>query len=226
MLLLLLKCLLLRPIVVLMLGTTIDCGWCVTFSQDVAWLFYFFKCMVFRTNMYVACVVSLKPRCHKADVIGHGVENQYVSEGCCVTKKPGFYLAYYLSLRLWWIHQYLIPLCVAVGICYIPIKGWVIDCDDNGFFDGSCQIMIFFDQNAKIVNRYIMTSGVMMVMDGWRGFHVLFKSFHKCSAWLINIYFLLVLSVTPISVYHPTFLSDGIPILGFYLEVLESSASP
>ena len=64
----------------------------------------------------------------------------------------------------------------------IPIEGWVINSDENGFFDGSCKILKFFAHNAKIVNRYIMTSGVIMAMDGCCAFHVLFVSFCKCSA--------------------------------------------
>ena len=43
-------------------------------------------------------VVSLKPRCCKADVFVHGVENQHVCDRYCVTKKPGCYLVYYLNL--------------------------------------------------------------------------------------------------------------------------------
>ena len=43
-------------------------------------------------------VVSLKPRCYKADIMAHGVEKQYVCDRGCVTKKSGCYLAYYLNL--------------------------------------------------------------------------------------------------------------------------------
>ena len=49
---------------------------------------------------------------------------------------------------------------------YISIKGWVIHSEEDGFFGGSCQIMIFSTHNAEVVDRYIITSGVMMVMDG------------------------------------------------------------
>ena len=49
---------------------------------------------------------------------------------------------------------------------YISIMGWVIHSDEDGFFDGSCQIVILFAHNAEVVYRYIMTSDVVMVMDG------------------------------------------------------------
>ena len=49
---------------------------------------------------------------------------------------------------------------------YISIKGWVIHSDDDGFFHGSCQIVIFSAHNAVVVDRYIMTSDIMMVMNG------------------------------------------------------------
>ena len=49
---------------------------------------------------------------------------------------------------------------------YISIKGWVIYSDEDGFFDGSWQIMIFSAHNAEVVDKCIMTNGVMIVMDG------------------------------------------------------------
>ena len=55
-----------------------------------------------------------------------------------------------------------------------------------------------------------MTSGVVVVMDGWRGLHVFFKTFCKTSAWFSNIFFFTVDSVTLISVDHPTFFEDGV----------------
>ena len=67
-------------------------------------------------------------------------------------------------------------ICGKLVFAYISIKGWVIHSDEDGFFDGSCQIMIFSAHNAEVVDGYIMTSGVMMVMDGWWGFHVFFVS--------------------------------------------------
>ena len=57
------------------------------------------------------------------------------------------------------------PKCVAVGICLYLYKGSIINSDENDFFGGSCQILIFFAHNAEVVNRYVMASGVMMIMD-------------------------------------------------------------
>ena len=49
---------------------------------------------------------------------------------------------------------------------YISIMGWDINSDEKDFFDGSCQILTFPGHSTEAVNRYIMTSGIMMVMDG------------------------------------------------------------
>ena len=49
---------------------------------------------------------------------------------------------------------------------YISIKGLVIHSDKNGLFDVSCQIVILSTHNAEIVDGYIMTSDVAIVMDG------------------------------------------------------------
>ena len=50
--------------------------------------------------MCVTDVVSLKESCYKVDlfVMVHGVEKQHICDKCCVTKKPGCYLAYYFNL--------------------------------------------------------------------------------------------------------------------------------
>ena len=58
------------------------------------------------------------------------------------------------------------PIYVTAGVCPYSIKGWVINSDENSFFDGSCQILKFSAHNAEVINRYIMTSGLMIVMDG------------------------------------------------------------
>ena len=95
--------------------------------------------------MYVTGVVSLKTRSYKADVMVHGVENQYVCDGCCVTKKPGLYLAYYLNSSSGEFTSTSSHMC---GAKYLPIfllrDGSLTD--ENGFFDGSCQIFIFCQQ--------------------------------------------------------------------------------
>ena len=77
--------------------------------------------------------------------------------------------------------------------------------------------------STNIVNRCVMTSGVVMVMDGWMGLHVFFEPFCKCSAWLSYIFFLTVHPATFLSIHHPTFLKGGISpwgLLGGFLTVL------
>ena len=48
----------------------------------------------------------------------------------------------------------------------ISVQGWVTDSDENDFFDGSCNILVFSAHIAKIVNRYVMASGAVMIKDG------------------------------------------------------------
>ena len=68
-----------------------------------------------------------------------------------------------LESKLRQIHQYLMSYVWQFVFVYISIKGWVINSDENGFFDRLCQNLIFSACNAEVV----MTSGVMMVTDGW-----------------------------------------------------------
>ena len=42
--------------------------------------------------------------------------------------------------------------------------------------------MIFYTHNAEVVDRYIMTGVVMMIMEGLWGYHVFFVCFSKSSA--------------------------------------------
>ena len=158
------------------------------------------------------CVTEAKML--KADVMAQVVHNHSVCNRRYVTKALMFGLL--LEPKLKWIHQYFISYVWQLVFAYISIKGWDINSEEHGFLDGSYLILIFSAHNAKIVIRNIITSGVMMVIDGWWGFHVLFKSFCKCSAWLPSIFFLTVHSVTLVSVYHPIFLQYCISILGFY----------
>ena len=78
--------------------------------------------------------------------------------------------------------------------------------------------------NAEAVGRYIITCGVMMVVDGWWNFHVFFVSFSKCSAWLPIVFIFIVHSATLESIHHPAFLADGISVLGFNKKVPYNTA--
>ena len=70
-----------------------------------------------------------------------------------------------------------------------------------------------------------MTSGVVVVMDGWGGPHVFSQPFSKSSAWFPNIFFFTVYPATLISVDHPTFLEDGVFVLKMYQEIPDGTAS-
>ena len=197
-----------------MLWTTIVCDWCcITGSQKFMWLPHLFSSWCYRTNMCVTGVVSLNPRCYEADIMVHVVENHSVCDRCYITWKLWFYLAYYLCLSSGEFISISSHMC---GSWYLPI----FLLRDESFalmkmasLIGYCQIFIFSTNNAEVVNRYIMTSVVEMVIDGWWGFHVFFVSFCKCSAWFPNIFFFTVHSTTCVSIYYLTFLSDGISVL-------------
>ena len=60
--------------------------------------------------------------------------------------------------------------------------GWVIDSNQDCFFDGSSNIMVLSAHNAEIFNGEVMPHGVVVVMDGWGGPHVFSEPFCKSSA--------------------------------------------
>ena len=51
------------------------------------------------------------------------------------------------------------------------------------------------------------------------------KPFFKCSAKLSYVLFLTVHPATLISINHPTYLEDGVSVLGVYQEVLDGTAT-
>ena len=169
-------------------------------------------------------ILSLKPRCCESGIMHQVIKNHSVCDGCYVTPSLDVF-GLLLEHKLRWIHMYLMRYIWQLVFAYISIKGWIIHSDEDGFIDGSCQIMIFSVHNAEFVDRYIMTSGVMMVMDMWWDFCVFFLFFIKCSAWLLNVFLFTFHSATLVSVYHPIFLLDGISILGFNKNVLDITAS-
>ena len=166
------------------------------------------------------CVTEAKML--NAYVIAHGVKELTCMWWKLCHQKPGFYLAYYLNLSSDELIQYVWQLVFA----YIFIKGWVINSEENGFFDRSCQTFIISALDAKIVSGIIMTSCVMIIIDWWWGFHILFISFLKCSAWLPSIFFLTVHS------YHTGICMSSHFSARWYLypwvlqKVLDSSSSP
>ena len=67
-------------------------------------------------------------------------------------------------------------------LAYISVQGWVIDPYVNGVFDGSCNVLVLSAHNAKIVNRYVMTSSIVIAMVDEGTFMCSFRVFCKCSA--------------------------------------------
>ena len=71
----------------------------------------------------------------------------------------------------------------------------------------------------------VMTSDVMMVMDGWWSLHVFSEPLCKCSAWFPNVFFITVHPATPEPVDHTTLLQDGVSVFGVCQEVLDGIVS-
>ena len=61
------------------------------------WLFVKLGSWCYRTNVYVAGVMSLQPRCYEADVMVQVVQSHFVCERCYVTPSLDV-MACYLSL--------------------------------------------------------------------------------------------------------------------------------
>ena len=100
-----------------------------------------------------------------------------------------------------------------------------MDPDENCFFGESGNVLVFSAKITEVVNGYLMTNGVVMVMDRLGGLHMFFESFCKCSARLSYIFLLTIHPATPVSIHYSTFLKDGVSFLGIDYEVLDSTAS-
>ena len=85
--------------------------------------------------------------------------------------------------------------------------------------------MVLSANNAEIFNEKVMTNGVVVVMDGWVGPCVFSEPFYKSSAWLLYVFFFTVHPTTLESVNQPTFVEDGVSVLGVYQEVLDGAVS-
>ena len=143
-----------------------------------------------------------------------------------VSQDPRCYVVVYLSLRSGEFTNISSNVC---GSWHLPIFL---------FRDGSLTllrieslmhlviVLVLSAHNTEVVNGSVMTSGVVMVTDRWGGLHIFFESFYKCSAWLHNIFLLIVHPATCVSIYHPTSLDDGVSVLGVHLEVLDGASSP
>ena len=84
--------------------------------------------------------------------------------------------------------------------------------------NGSGNTLVLPAHNAKIFKRMVMTSGVVVVMEGWGDPHVFSKPFCKSYSFTVH-------PATLISVDHPTFLEDDVFVLRVYQEVLEGISS-
>ena len=121
------------------------------------------------------------------------------------------------QFKFWDFQQNFIPYVWQMELAHIPVKGWIISPDVNGFFYCSEEVLIFPCQYTEIFYRYSMTRGGIMVMYWWRRLLMFFVSLPKCSSWLTNIFFITLYFVAHESVYDPTSLQ--------YWKLLEEDTS-
>ena len=77
---------------------------------------------------------------------------------------------------------------------------------------------------TKLVQRHLMTSDVVMVMDQWWSLHVLSEPLCKSPARFPYVFLFTVYPDTPDPVDHSTLLQDGVSIFGVY-QVLDGVSS-
>ena len=116
-------------------------------------------------------------------------------------------------------------MCGSWNMPMFLFEGWVIDSDENCFFDVSGNTIVLPAHNAKIVWGHFMTCDVLVVYDGWWCSHVFPESFSQSSFWLSNVLLLTINPSTLVPINHPTFLQYGVLILGVYQKVSDGAAS-
>ena len=148
-------------------------------------------------------------------VVIHGVREPTCMWQVFCHKEPRCWVAVYLSLSSGRFISTSSHICSS---WYLPIflfrDGSLTQIRIASLMD-LAMFLVYSAYNAKIINRYVMTSGVVIVMDGW-GLHVFFGSLSQCSISLSSVFFLTVHPATLVSVYHPSFLENGTSILGIY----------
>ena len=110
---------------------------------------------------------------------------------------------YLIQLQFWWPDQHLIPNVLQLVFANISVKGWVIDSNQHSLSDCSSHALVIPAHNAEIVQGHFMTSGPIVVIDGWWWPQVLPESFSKCFAWLPYVFILTVHPATCVSIYPP-----------------------
>ena len=78
------------------------------------------------------------------------LKNQHVCDRCCVTRTK-MLCGCLFKFEFWLVHQHLIPYMWQLVFAYISIQGWVIDSDENGFFDSNSNVLILPLHNAEVV---------------------------------------------------------------------------
>ena len=146
--------------------------------------------------------------------------------GCQGVTIPRFYRPYYLSFSFGVLTNTSSHIHVPAGICQCFCSGmghsplsilppWCFwQC-----FGPPCPLY------TKIVQRHLITSDVVMVMDRWWSLHVLFEPLCKSPARLPCVFFFTVYPSTSEPVDHCTLLQDGISVFGVYQEVFDCISS-
>ena len=67
------------------------------------------------------------------------------------------------------VKQDLIPYVGQLELANIPVKGWIIDPDEHGFFYGLSEVVHLPTNYGEVVCTEAMTRDIAMVIDGERG---------------------------------------------------------
>ena len=107
----------------------------------------------------------------------------------------------------------------------VSIKGWIIDSDIQGFFDGSCEVLVLSPHYVKIFYTDFVIRGVIMVKYGGWGLLMFFEPLSKGSGGFPYIFLITLHPVTFVPVDDSTLFHDRIFVLGSHQEAFDGIAS-
>ena len=108
----------------------------------------------------------------------------------------------------------LIPYVRQMAFAYVLIQGWIVYPYEQWFFLSICRSSGLPPHYTEIFHGNIVTSGIIVVMDGGRCLEVFFEPLSKCSRGLCNVFLITLHPITFVSLYDSTF-------FWMYLDLLE-----
>ena len=107
----------------------------------------------------------------------------------------------------------------------VSIKGWIIDPDIKGFFDGSCEVLVLSLHYVKIFSTNLVTSGVIVVKDGAWGLLMFLEPLSKYSGGYPYIFFITLHPVTFVPINDSTLFHERIFVLWSHQEAFDGITS-